>query len=101
MCLFQDRDRLLAIIESAFGTFKEFNTRVRFALVAQSKMEQQAERKSSNKLSVADVVDIALQMNNYEERSSSKSDLRLSSHATAAPRDIANGIVTSVRRLRN
>ena len=29
-----DRDRLLAIIESAFGTFEEFDNRVRVALVA-------------------------------------------------------------------
>jgi hypothetical protein len=46
----EDRDRLLAIIETAFGTFREFDNRVRTSMVRQATLSEMIEVSSSRKL---------------------------------------------------
>ena len=57
----EDRDRLLAIIESAFGTFQDFDGRVRVALVRQSKASLLSTRNNGSALNLYDVAEIAVE----------------------------------------
>lgn len=65
-----DRDRLLAIIESSFGTFHEFDKRVRAALVCQSKPSELGATRTSARLNVRDVTEIVIEGSRLSPHSS-------------------------------